>query len=240
MIVHKTEPILLVGAGSLPDGLWHEATALAPHIVAVDGGLRHVLNHAGEADAVIGDLDSIGAYAQQVPRDRLHRIAEQDSTDFDKALRNVAAPLVIAVGFSGPQVDHQLAVYSSLMQRPERPCVVVGESDLVLLAPPRFTAALPHGMRFSLYPMGRVRGRSDGLRWPIEGIEFDPMGRIGTSNQVGDGKAAAQDGQEVQVTVEVDAPRMLLILPRAALPLLPSALLGSARAPDVGQWSVRA
>ena len=51
--------------------------------------------------------------------------------------------------------------------------------------------------------MGPVRGRSEGLRWPIDGLAFDPTGRIGTSN-------AATGGV---VRLGFDAPRMLVILP---------------------------
>ncbi|GAA6189245.1 thiamine pyrophosphokinase [Litorivita sp. NS0012-18] len=244
MIVHKLEPILLVGAGALPEGLWDEARAIAPHVVAVDGGLRHVLAKGDMPEAVIGDLDSIGADRVHVPAARLHPIAEQDSTDFDKALRNVDASLILAAGFSGPRIDHQLAVYSGLMARAERLCIVLGQSDLVMLAPPHMALDLPEGMRLSLYPMGQVRGRSSGLRWPIEGIAFSPQGRIGTSNEVVRAAGAAQGGQDqaggqgtlCRVEIEVDAPCMLLILPRAALPLLPSSLLGSA----CGRWTARA
>lgn len=240
MIVHKLEPILLVGAGALPEGLWQEARAIAPHVVAVDGGLRHVLAKGEMPEAVIGDLDSIGADRVHVPAARLHPIAEQDSTDFDKALRNVDAPLILAAGFSGPRIDHQLAVYSGLMARAERLCIALGQSDLVMLAPPHVALDLPEGMRLSLYPMGQVRGRSSGLRWPIEGIAFSPQGRIGTSNEVvrAAGRMGETRGQGAlcRVEIEVDAPCMLLILPRAALPLLPSSLRGSA----CGRWTARA
>ena len=32
-----------------------------------------------------------------IPAERLHRIAEQDSTDFEKCLRNIRAPLVVGI-----------------------------------------------------------------------------------------------------------------------------------------------
>ena len=48
---------------------------------------------------------------------------------------------------------------------------------------------------------------SEGLRWPVAGLAFDPMGRIGTSN-------AATGGP---VRVGFDAPRMLVILPAGLL-----------------------
>jgi thiamine pyrophosphokinase len=68
--------------------------------------------------------------------------------------------------------------------------------------------------------MGPVTGRSEGLRWPIDGIAFHPAGRLGTSN--------AAVGP---VTLEFDSPEMLLILPRAELGRLSRALPAAARWP---------
>jgi thiamine pyrophosphokinase len=62
--------------------------------------------------------------------------------------------------------------------------------------------------------MGPVRGTSRGLAWPIDGIDFLPGGRLGTSNRV--------EGGVVELTME--APLMLVILPRAALGAAISAL----------------
>jgi thiamine pyrophosphokinase len=60
--------------------------------------------------------------------------------------------------------------------------------------------------------MGPASGRATGLRWPIEGLDFAPAGRVGTSN--------AATGP---VSIEMRGP-MLLILPRAQLGLLARSL----------------
>ncbi|MGB2893545.1 MAG: thiamine pyrophosphokinase, partial [Albidovulum sp.] len=65
---------------------------------------------------------------------------------------------------------------------------------------------LTAGTRVSLFPMAAVAGRATGLRWPIEGLDFRPDGRIGTSNQA-----------EGPVDMAFARPGMLVILPRAAL-----------------------
>jgi thiamine pyrophosphokinase len=70
------------------------------------------------------------------------------------------------------------------------------------------------GTRVSLFPMRPVRCRSDGLKWPLDGIDFAPDGMVGTSNEA-----------TAPVQLEAEAPGMLLILPKAHLGLLVSQLL---------------
>ncbi|MCV3270398.1 thiamine diphosphokinase [Roseobacter sinensis] len=194
----------LVGAGAVADGDLAAALALAPTCVAADSGAETVLAAGVPLEAVIGDMDSISEAARaQIPPERQHRIAEQDSTDFDKALRHILAPLVIAVGFSGRRIDHQLAALHTLVMRPDLPCVMLGAEDIIFLCPRDLHLPMSPGTRVSLFPMGAVTGRSEGLEWPISGLDFAPDGRSGTSNR------ATGD-----LTLQIDAPAMLCILPR--------------------------
>lgn len=180
---------------------------MAPTLVAADGGANVALAAGRVPDAVIGDFDSIEpATRNAIPDARFHHVAEQDSTDFDKCLARIAAPLILAIGFTGARIDHELAVWNVLARRRARHCVVVGGEDVVFLAPPRLDLDLPAGSRFSLFPMSPVRGQSRGLRWPIGGIGFAPDGLAGTSNEV---------TGPVSLTVEDGA--LLVILPRASL-----------------------
>ena len=177
-------------------------------------------------DAVIGDLDSLSEKAAaRIGADRLHQVAEQDSTDFDKVLRHVSAPLILGVGFQGARLDHELAALSSLARFAHQPCILIGARDVTCLCPPRLSLGLdPNGLsggdRLSLFPLGPVSGRSQGLEWPIDGIALSPMGRIGTSNRI------AKGGREVQI--EMEGPGGLLILPRRGLSAL---IAGLAQAP---------
>lgn len=209
-IVQHPELVVLVGGGAANIDDLLNVLAISPFLVAADGGAV-LADRAGIApDAVIGDFDSIPPQLlARLPPDRLHRITEQNSTDFDKALSNIAAPLVLAVGFTGARMDHQLAAFHTLVRHPDRPCIIIGEQDIVCLAPPEITLDLADGDIVSLFPMGPVTGQSDGLRWPIDGLKFAPDQKVGTSN--------AAVGP---VRLRFDAPRMLLILPRHAIPLL--------------------
>ena len=206
-LIQSTKGVTLVGGGPISARQLGTALALAPTLVAADGGADRALAAGHAPQLVIGDFDSISASARHRLADRLHHVAEQETTDFDKALRNVAAPFVLAVGFAGARMDHALAVMNTLVRHADRRCIVLSGRDICFLAPPVITLDLPRRSRLSLFPMGPVRGQSQGLRWPLDGATFAPDGMIGTSNET-----AAPD---VQLTF--DAPKMLVILPRAAL-----------------------
>ncbi|WP_113910778.1 thiamine diphosphokinase [Roseovarius dicentrarchi] len=203
MIVHSSAPVALIGGAPVCETALAFALSRAGRIVAADGGAATA--HAREIalDAVIGDFDSIpadvrGAY----PAEILHPIEEQDSTDFEKCLTRIAAPLILGVGFSGARLDHELAACNALVRWPARRCMLIGPQDVMFLAPPSFALDLAPGTRVSLFPMGAVEGRSDGLNWPIDGLTLTPDGQIGTSNFA-----------TGPVAISVTAPKLLVILP---------------------------
>ena len=215
LIVQTNEMVTLLGGGQMTPGDLQAALAHAPFLVAADGGADRALAAGLMPEAVIGDFDSLSEAARQaIPDARLHEIAEQETTDFDKCLRLVEAPLMLGVGFMGKRLDHKLAALAGLVRAPGRRCILIGPNDIAFLCPPELRIALDPGSRFSLFPMGPVRGASRGLTWPIDGIDFLPGGRLGTSNRV--------EGGVVELTME--APLMLVILPRAALGAAISAL----------------
>lgn len=209
-IVQSKTGVTLVGGGPVSAALLRQARAMAPRLVAADSGADRLIRLGQRPEAVIGDLDSISAAARRLlPAAALHHIAEQETTDFDKALRSVVAPFVLAIGFAGARMDHGLAVLNCLVrQGGDRPCLLLGPQDIVFAAPPRpVRLDLRRGDRLSLFPMAEVGGRSEGLEWPIDGIDFAPAGRIGTSNRVTRGP----------VLLDFARPGMLVILPRARL-----------------------
>lgn len=234
-IVQSTGGVTLVGGGPASPALLKHALSLAPRLVAADGGADRALAAGQVPEAVIGDFDSLSPAARaRLDPAALHPIAEQMTTDFDKALRHIEAPFTLAVGFSGARVDHALAVMNALVQHPGRRCLVLSGRDVTFLAPPALRLRLRAGTRLSLFPMAPVTGWSQGLRWPIEGLDFAPAGRIGTSNEV----------TESEVRLRFSAAAMLVILPRAALAAALSSLVpgwpgGPDRGPDRGPEPAR-
>ncbi len=216
-IVQSTDGVTLVGGGPVSRAEFRLATARAPRILAADGGADRALAAGYLPDAAVGDFDSISDHARAtLGPARLFPIREQMTTDFDKALRSVAAPFTLALGFTGARVDHGLAVFNSLVRYADRRCLVIGPRDVIFHAPPELTLALVPGDRLSLFPMAPVTGRSAGLEWPIDGLDFTPSGMIGTSNRV----------TAARVELRMDGPGMLVILPRVRLDAALRSLLG--------------
>ena len=206
VIVQSTAGVTLAGGAGFSLKLLGMALALAPRVVAADGGADRLLRLGVQPEAVIGDFDSITAKSKAALAGRLYPIREQVTTDFDKALRSIAAPFVLAVGFEGARLDHSLAVLNGLVRHAHQRCLILGATDVTFLAPLQLALQLPVGSRLSLFPMGAVTGESAGLRWPVQGIRFAPDGMIGTSNQV-----------TGPVRLRFSAARMLVILPRSAV-----------------------
>ncbi|MDZ4095571.1 MAG: thiamine diphosphokinase [Paracoccaceae bacterium] len=216
LIVESSEGVTLVAGGPVLRRDLTFALARAPLLVAADGGADRALACGRMPEAVIGDLDSVSDAARAVlGAARLHRIAEQETTDFAKTLRSIGARFVLALGVLGGRVDHELAVFSALVQAVGPPCLLLGARDVVFHAPPDLRLRLRPMDRVSLFPLARITGQSEGLRWPIDGLKLAPDARIGTSNA-----AVARD-----VDLWFDRPGMLVILPRARLDAALAALL---------------
>jgi hypothetical protein len=130
-IVQSTHGVTLAGGGPFTARDLRLALARAPVPVAADSGADRLLHLGVAPQAVIGDMDSISARARaEIPVERQHLVAEQVTTDFDKALRLIEAPLVLALGFAGARLDHGLAALSTLIARSERRCILIGPQDL--------------------------------------------------------------------------------------------------------------
>ena len=232
-VVYDVSPVLLVGGAEPGVMSLKYLESFSGKIVAADGGVRHILGRNKQPKAVIGDFDSLSACIQgALPEEVLHPVSEQDSTDFEKCLTRIQAPLILAMGFTGGRLDHELAVLHGLLAFPDRICVLIGSEDVLFLTPPEFQISLPPATRYSLMPLLPVVVNSAGLRWPMGGAEFAPGHRIGTSNEVAEGEG------DVLVTVSCDQPGLLTILPREHLDAVIKSLL--ALPEGSGHWPARA
>ncbi|MFQ3183336.1 MAG: thiamine pyrophosphokinase [Octadecabacter sp.] len=222
-IVSSAEPITLIGGAPIAKDLLSVALKWGKTVVCADGGADYAMRAQLKPVAVIGDMDSITEAARAAFGEILHLIKEQDSTDFDKALRHIDAPLILGGGFSGARLDHELGSMTALVRHPDRRCILIGDETITLLCPPQIKLDLPIGSVVSLYPMADVGCKSSGLYWPTTGLRFAPDNRIGTLNKVAG-----------LVNLWPDAPKMLLILPRAALDITVQTLLK-----ENAKWPVR-
>lgn len=215
-IVHTATGLTLIGAGPVNRDQIDLALRNAPFLIAADGGLRSALQAGHLPMAVVGDFDSVSPDdLARIPVENRYKIDDQNSTDFEKCLAGVSAPFIIALGVTGGRLDHTLAAMNAVVKTLDTPVILLDAEDICFLCPPRLVLELPVGTRLSLFPMGRVTGTSRGLQYPIDGLDFTPDGKIGTSNATDAG----------QVTLTFEMPCMLVLLPKLHLTAAIAALL---------------
>lgn len=224
-IVQSLHPITLVGGGHVSSDDLQKSLTLAPACVAADGGAALAISAGVDLAAVIGDFDSIDPdILKQVPRKRQYHISEQDSTDFEKALLRIDAPLILGVGFCGGRVDHQLAAFNSLVKFAHQPCVLLAEDELIFVAPAQISLPTVAGDIVSLFPFAQLSGSSTGLQWPIDDLIFAPGYQSGTSN--------CATGP---ININMHGPGMLMIVPKRFIQQVVQQLTR----PTHARWPVR-
>ncbi|HHH89333.1 MAG TPA: thiamine diphosphokinase [Aliiroseovarius sp.] len=201
--------VTVIGDGECSREVFEEALKFAPNLIAADGGAARALGWGQVPALVVGDMDSLAPDMRgQLPDAAIIAIDEQETTDFDKVLRVISAPLILGVGLLGGRLDHALASLSTLARAAPGRVVLLTDREVCFHVPPALELALPPGAWFSLFPMRRVVVRARGLVWPLDDLALEPVGRIGTSNRVAAGGL---------VRIEADGPGLLVMVPRAAL-----------------------
>jgi thiamine pyrophosphokinase len=203
--------LAVVGGGTLDVHLLHQLAAAGAHLVGADSGGDAIRAAGLVPEAIIGDFDSLADPAGWDARTRLIRVAEQDTTDFEKVLYSTRAPVTIALGMTGGRFDHTLAALDAVLRHaPWRRIILVDEQDIALALTGTFSFRVAAGERVSIHPLGPVRfAGSEGLAYPLDGLLLAPGVRIGTSN-------AATSGA-FTITPEPSQSPWLLILDRAHL-----------------------
>lgn len=217
----RAETSLLLIGGAPVDVAMMQGLAADRPLVAVDGGADTALRAGLLPDLVLGDLDSIEDVDAVRQRSRVVHLADQNSTDLEKSLASVEAPAIIGLGFLGARFDHSLAALHALATCTKpREIMLVGDHDVVLRVRGDFRCALPIGLRFSVWPLARQDfRRSEGLRYPLDGLVMQTGSLIGTSNQT----------VAPEVVIEApDGPGYLVIMPIEILDALLSSWPASA------------
>lgn len=208
-IVSTSRPVCLVGGASATNADISNVLQLVAGFVAVDSGADTLLRAGITPIAVVGDLDSLSQTARDTFANLLCQIDEQSTTDFEKALTRVAAPAIIALGFTGGRMDHILSVLNVMSRFPDKPVLLTDRDDVsFLVAKGRSVFAMPKGSRISLMPVAPATVSLQGVVWPFSQTLMTMTGFTSPSN-------AAIGGD---VTIQTDAP-ILVTLPRAHLPI---------------------
>lgn len=207
LIVSNSEPLCIVGGASASHAVLGQVAPFVAAYVGVDGGADTLLDAGIGPVAVIGDLDSLSDQARAAYADVLHHFTDQSTTDFEKTLASVAAPALVAVGFTGGRMDHILSVLSVMRTQPDKRVILLDDHDVSFFAGIGVTELdLPKDARVSVMPVHPARVSLSGVVWPFVDQPMQMGGFTSPSNAALGGK----------VTIAVDAP-VLVTLPQAFL-----------------------
>ena len=177
-------PIAIVGGGFVDPALLLDLAARGFALIGADGGGDAIGAVGLTPYAIIGDLDSLSDRAAWEQRTRVIPIAEQETTDFEKALYSTAAPVTLALGVTGKRLDHTLAALSAVLRyAAQRHVLVVDEVDVALAVVGPFAFDAVAGERVSVHPLVPISfERSEGLVYALDGLRLEMGGRGGSSN----------------------------------------------------------
>lgn len=187
--------------------------AQAVRIVAADSGLERALECGVEPDEVVGDMDSLREVGllDRFPPERVRSFPkDKDDTDTEIALSmlyDAGFGSVVLAGGGGGRLDHLIGILS-LFHRERHPTLWITAENEVTAVDDVLERSDLSGYTVSFFPVGpsQCRMRSEGLKWPLDGLVWVP-GDVGISNEVvGDVlKVRMISGRLIMVrSVEVD------------------------------------
>lgn len=184
-VIRFEDLLVIVGGGTVDYQMLRDLEAGGAHLVGADGGADEIVKAGLMPEAIIGDFDSLSDPDSWLGRTRLLRIAEQDTTDFEKALYSTFAPVTVALGMTGKRFDHTLAALDAVARyATDRIIILVDEADVAMALTGPVSFEVDAGDRVSVHPLKPIRfRRSIGLKYPLDGLRLAPGERTGTSNE---------------------------------------------------------
>lgn len=187
---------VLVAAGDIAQGEWFNRQLTgADLLIAVDGGLGHILAAGRMPDLLVGDLDSV-LHADLERAAAVARVTypqEKDDTDLELAVKEAisagATELVLLATF-GSRRDQELAnlLLAARLRRNDRLDVsLAGAGTLAwpLAAPDELLLPCPAGTTFSVVALEPgCRVSIGGARYEVSNRELKFGSGLGISNEV--------------------------------------------------------
>lgn len=164
-------------------------------IVAVDGGLQHVMASGFTPHVIIGDLDSIDStdleYFERSGVDIIKFPVQKDETDLELAVEhvlNLGFEEIIILGATGGRIDHFLGnflLFSNPKYQKYQISILTKNSEVFYCKPCQQLEGLV-GDRVSLIPISEIVSgiKTTGLMYPLENEDLLRWKSRGISNQM--------------------------------------------------------
>jgi thiamine pyrophosphokinase len=182
------EPALIIANGQMCSyELLVSVMEWCPFMVVLDGAYSRVVELQITPDVVIGDFDSLPEIPQNAPTQFI-RIADQETTDLDKALEylvNKGYNDINIVWATGKRLDHTLNNFASLAKYPDHKIVLYDDHSKAFLLPKSFSKIYNAGDSLSLMPVHKATGIcTHNLMYKLIDEELQYGQRSGACNQV--------------------------------------------------------
>lgn len=157
--------------------------------ICADGGANTALRLKLTPDVIIGDFDSVrGETLRKFASSDLIRVAEQETTDLEKALNycvNVRHREVHIFGALGLRADHAAASLGLFVKYGQELKLRVYDSFGVISSVTKSERLnVAKGQKLSLIPLRKCRGvRTRGLKFPLRRENLELGVREGISNE---------------------------------------------------------
>lgn len=184
---------VIIGNGEFPKKEYPGyVISRADYLVCCDGALAKYLRNSEkifgrlrEPDAVIGDMDSLGAALKRRYGHLIVHEAEQETNDQTKALRHIIRNVpdvseIYITGATGLREDHTIGNISLLMEYTRAfdlsgiNITMVSDYSVIFPITDSIELDCGTGRRISiLTPDNSLRIKSKGLEWPTDDVIFD-------------------------------------------------------------------
>lgn len=180
-----SEPVILVGGGDVDPDQLKEIAALNYPIVAADGGANILKKCKLTPKSIIGDIDSLEDIEGWKARTSIHQQSNENTTDFEKCLSSVQAPLYICLGFWSSNLGHSLASLHLMAKfQATKNIILLTKTDAIIATKNALSLTLAPDQPLSICPLAPVTfARSTGLHYPLDGLFMAQGTYIGTSNR---------------------------------------------------------
>ena len=187
---------ILLGGAPPPEERLRQEAARARALVCANGGYKAAMAAGLAPDLVVGDLDSLPAWARdKLPEGAVHRDPGPDDNELEKAVREAfrgwgasAELVILGAGAADGRTDHALANLGVLIAEPHRRIQWVdGAGRMVALRSGKLSVEDAVGATLSVLPWslhGTVVSEV-GVHYPLDEEKLLLGGR-GVSNEVGD------------------------------------------------------